>query len=127
MNSPVKTEEIKQPSVVFNYISLILLVLGLGLFYGLELNVWLRWGIFIVSILAAAGTFFFVAPMGINLHGYIRDSWRELQKVVWPARKETMQFTWIVFLFVLILSLFLWAVDSGLAWLLYGVILGKGS
>lgn len=128
MNSSVKTEEVKQQnSPLFNYVALFLVALGLGLFYGLKINDWLRWGIFVLSILAAFGTFFFIAPIGISLHGYIRDSWRELQKVVWPSRKETMQFTWIVFLFVLILSLFLWAVDSGLAWLLYGVILGKGS
>ena len=120
-------EEIKQPNVIFNYIALLLIVLGLGLFYGLHINDWLRWGIFLVSILAAAGTFFFVAPLGISLHGYVRDSYRELQKVVWPSRKETIQFTWIVGLFVVILGLFLWLVDSSLAWLLYGVILGKGS
>ncbi|MBX9598641.1 MAG: preprotein translocase subunit SecE [Burkholderiales bacterium] len=127
MNTPVKSDEIKQPSNVFNYVAFLLLALGLGLFYGLEMNVWLKWGIFILSLAAALGTFFFVAPMGINLHGYVRDSYREMQKVVWPARKETMQFTWIVFLFVIILGLFLWLVDSSLAWLLYGVILGKGS
>ena len=120
-------EEIKQPSVIFNYVALLLIALGLGLFYGLHINDWLRWGIFLVSILAAAGTFFFIAPLGINLHGYVRDSYRELQKVVWPSRKETIQFTWIVGLFVVILGLFLWLVDSSLAWLLYGVILGKGS
>jgi preprotein translocase subunit SecE len=127
MNTPVKTEEIKQPSAAFNYIAIGLLVLGLGLFYGLQLNIWLKWSVFIVCLAAAVTTFFFFAPLGINLHGYVRDSWRELQKVVWPSRKETMQFTWIVFLFVIILGLFLWLVDSGLAWLLYGVILGKGS
>jgi preprotein translocase subunit SecE len=123
----VSTQETKQPNIAFNYISFLLLILGIGLFYGLQINGWLRWGIFILSLAGATGTFFFMAPLGINLHGYIRDSYRELQKVVWPARKETMQFTWIVFLFVLILGLFLWLVDSSLAWLLYGVILGKGS
>ncbi|RTL01519.1 MAG: preprotein translocase subunit SecE [Proteobacteria bacterium] len=127
MNKPVKTEEVKQPSIVFNYASILLILLGLGLFYGLNTNVWLKWGIFIASLVAGVGTFFFLAPMGINLHGYVRDSYRELQKVVWPTRKETVQFTWIVFLFVIVLGLFLWAVDSSLAWLLYGVILGKGS
>ena len=124
MNIPVDGEELRQANKIFNYISVILLILGLGLFYGLHLNSWLRWGIFILSLLSAGGTFFFLAPLGINLHGYIRDSWREIQKVVWPTRKETMQFTWIVFLFVVILGFFLWAVDSSLAWLLYGVILG---
>ena len=127
MNTPAKSEEIKQPSVIFNYVALLLVALGLGLFYGLQINDWLRWGLFLLSIVAAVGTFFFIAPMGINLHGYVRDSYRELQKVVWPSRKETIQFTWIVGLFVVILGLFLWLVDSSLAWLLYGVILGKGS
>ncbi|HMT03279.1 MAG TPA: preprotein translocase subunit SecE [Burkholderiales bacterium] len=37
-----------------------------------------------------------------------------------------MQFTWVVFLFVIILSLFLWLIDSSLSWLLYTIILGKG-
>lgn len=127
MSLPLKTEEVKHPHGIFNYLSLFLLLLGIGLFYSLTINIWLKWLIFIISLIAATGLFFFFAPLGINLHGYIRDSWRELQKVVWPNRKETIQFTWIVFLFVLVLALFLWALDSGLAWLLYSVILGKGA
>lgn len=123
----IKTEDIKQPSVIFNYIAILLVVLGLGLFYGLHANDWLKWIAFVVCLVAGVATFFFVAPMGMNLHGYVRDSYREWQKVVWPTRKETMQFTWIVFLFVIVLALFLWLVDSSLAWILYGVILGKGS
>lgn len=127
MNKSVQAEEVKQPHIAFNYIAILLVLTGLGLFYGLQLNVWLKWGIFILSLAAGAGTFFFLSPMGINLHGYFRDSYRELQKVVWPARDETIKFTFAVFVFVVILGLFLWAVDSSLAWLLYGVILGKGS
>lgn len=127
MNTSVKTEETKQPSVIFNYVALLLIVLGLGLFYGTHFNAFVRWGLFVLSLLASGTTFFLLAPLGINLHSYMRDSWREMQKVVWPPRKESLQFTWIVFLFVVILGLFLWLVDSSLAWLLYGVILGKGS
>ena len=123
-----KTETPKQPSAILNYVAFLLIVLGLGLFYGLQnINEWIRWIAFVVCLAGGIATFFFVAPMGINLHGYVRDSYRELQKVVWPTRKESIQFTWIVFLFVIILALFLWFVDSSLAWLLYGVILGKGS
>lgn len=126
MNTPVRTDELKQPSRIFNYLAVLLLILGLGLFYGLHINDWLRWGLFVLSLVAAGVTFFCLAPLGISLHGYIRESWREMKKVVWPARKETMQFTWIVFLFVIVLGLFLWLIDSSLAWLLYGVILGRG-
>jgi preprotein translocase subunit SecE len=34
--------------------------------------------------------------------------------------------TGVVFLFVGVLSLFMWAVDSGLTWVFYDLILGRG-
>lgn len=127
MSKPIKLEEEKQHSKVFNYVPVLLVVVGLGLYYGLQINVWLKWGIFIAACFGSIASFFFLSPLGVSLHNYFRDSYREIQKVVWPTRKETVQFTWIVFLFVVVLGLFLWAIDSGLAWLLYGVVLGKGS
>jgi preprotein translocase subunit SecE len=36
--------------------------------------------------------------------------------VVWPSRKETLQTTGVVFLFVFVMALFLWVVDVGLLW-----------
>lgn len=127
MNKPIKLEEEKQHSKIFNYVPILLVVVGLGLYYGLQINVWLKWTIFVAACLGGIASFFFLSPLGVGLHNYFRDSYREIQKVVWPTRKETVQFTWIVFLFVIVLGLFLWAIDSGLAWLLYGVVLGKGS
>ena len=127
MNKTVTNEEVKQPLAMFNYVVVLLILAGLGFFYGLHTNVYLKWVLFLGSLIAAGAVFFFLAPIGINLHGYFRDSYREIQKVVWPTRKETVQMTGYVFLFVVVLGLFLWAVDTGLAWLLYGVILGKGS
>jgi preprotein translocase subunit SecE len=38
--------------------------------------------------------------------------------VSWPTRKETVQTTLIVFAFVVVMALFLFAVDSTLAWLI---------
>ncbi len=35
----------------------------------------------------------------------------------WPTRKETLQTTAIVFVFVLIMALFLFSVDTTLAWI----------
>jgi len=46
----------------------------------------------------------------------------EARKVVWPERKETMQSTLMVVVMVLILSLFLWLVDSGFSALVQMVI-----
>lgn len=112
---------------VFNYISGALVIAGISLFYTLQLSLWLKWGIVLLSVIAALGLFYFVSPTGLRLHSYVRDSWMELGKVVWPTRKETVQFTWIVFLLVVLLGLFLWLVDTSLSWLFYGVILGKGA
>jgi preprotein translocase subunit SecE len=47
---------------------------------------------------------------------FFQESLAELKKVVWPTRKETVQTTGIVFLFVVVMAVFLWAVDSMLLW-----------
>lgn len=126
MNAPVKNIEEKSSGHLFDYLALLVVIAGLVLFYVLNINIWLKWGIVVVTLAAAGILFYVVSPTGKGLHGYVHDSWRELGKVVWPTRKEAMQFSWIVLLFVLVLGLFLWLVDTALAWILYGVILGKG-
>ena len=127
MNVSAKTAEEKKPSHIFDYLAVVLIIAGISLFYVLKLNIWLKWGVIAASLVAAFAVFYWISPTGLNLHSYVKDSWRELGKVVWPTRKESIQFTWIVFLFVLILGLFLWAIDSSLSWLFYSVILGKGN
>ena len=47
---------------------------------------------------------------------FARESWEEAKRVVWPTRKETLQTTGVVFLFVFMMALFLWMVDTGLLW-----------
>jgi preprotein translocase subunit SecE len=46
----------------------------------------------------------------------------ETKKVVWPERKETVQATLMVFVMVIIISIFLYGVDSLLSWLVQKVI-----
>jgi len=67
---------------------------------------------------------FLVSLQGRQLIGFGRESWRELQKVVWPTRKESMQMTAYVFAFVVVMALFLWLTDKTLEWVLYDLILG---
>lgn len=55
---------------------------------------------------------------------FARDSIAEVKKVVWPTRKETLQTTLAVFVFVVLMALFLWTVDKSLEWMLYDLILG---
>ncbi len=74
--------------------------------------------------LAAAVVVFFTSEPGKALFGFASDAWREVKKVVWPARKEAIQMTAYVFVFVLVMALFLWLTDKTLEWLFYDLILG---
>ncbi|KRC09888.1 Protein translocase subunit SecE [compost metagenome] len=82
-----------------------------------------QWAVLIVGI-AAAVVVFGVSESGKQLVAFGRDSWREVKKVVWPARKEAIQMTAYVFAFVLVMSLFLWLTDKTVEWLFYDLILG---
>jgi preprotein translocase subunit SecE len=42
---------------------------------------------------------------------------------VWPTRKETIQTTGIVFLFVVVMAIFLFLVDKTVEWVLYDLLL----
>ncbi len=82
-----------------------------------------QWGVLLLGI-AAAVVVFFTSESGKALFAFGRDSARELKKVVWPARKETVQMTAYVFGFVLLMALFLWLTDKTLEWVFYDLILG---
>ena len=82
-----------------------------------------QWGALLVA-LAAAITVFAVSESGRQLIAFGRDSWKEVKKVVWPARKEAMQMTAYVFAFVVVMALFLWLTDKTLEWVFYDLILG---
>ena len=73
----------------------------------------------VLSVLAgfvAGGLVFWMSAPGKVFHGYAQESIAETKKVVWPTRKETLQTTGVVFAFVVVMALFLWAVDSSLLW-----------
>ena len=82
-----------------------------------------QWGALIAGLVAAAATFL-VSESGKQLLAFAKDSWREVKKVVWPTRKETLQMTAYVFAFVVVMALFLWLTDKTLGWVLYDLILG---
>lgn len=82
-----------------------------------------QWLALIVGLVAAAAVFL-VSEHGRQLVSFARDAWREVKKVVWPTRKETLQMTGYVFGFVVVMALFLWMTDKTLEWVLYDLILG---
>lgn len=82
-----------------------------------------QWGGLIAGLLLAVVVFLTSEP-GKQFVAFGRDSWREVKKVVWPARKEAMQMTAYVFAFVVVMALFLWLTDKTLEWVFYDLILG---
>jgi len=77
----------------------------------------------LVGLAVALAIAWFSGP-GQRFVAFARDAWSETKRVVWPEKKETWMITAYVFAFVLVMALFLWAVDKSLEWLLYDLILG---
>ncbi len=71
-----------------------------------------------VAVLLAAAVLavIFIAQteFGRNTWEFAKGSRLELRKVVWPARKETMQVTLIVFVMVVLVAMYMWVIDWGL-------------
>ena len=78
-------------------------------------------GLFVVAALVG----YFSAP-GREFGKYAMESVEEAKKVVWPTRKETMQSTGVIFVFVFVMAIFLWTVDWGLTTILTKLI-GHGA
>ena len=57
------------------------------------------------------------STQGQRIWAFIQGARIEIRKVVWPTKQETTQTAIAVFIFTLIMSLFFWALDSGLLWL----------
>ncbi len=82
-----------------------------------------QWG-GLVAGLVLATIVFFTAEAGKRLIAFGRDAGREVRKVVWPARKTTLQVTGFVFAFTVAMALFLWLSDKALEYVFYDLILG---
>jgi preprotein translocase subunit SecE len=82
-----------------------------------------QWGA-LVLCLAAAFVVFMTSETGKQFTAFGRDSWKEVKKVVWPTRKESVQMTLYVIAFCALMAIFLWSTDKTLEWLLYDLILG---
>ena len=67
------------------------------------------------GLLIAAGIFFSTSQ-GKATSAFLGTARVELRKMVWPTRTETLQTTLIVFVVVMIVAVFLWALDRLLGW-----------
>ena len=86
-----------------------------GYYYFAETALVLRFLMVVGGLLAGAAVAWLSQP-GKEFFAFAQDAWAEAGRVSWPTRKETIQTTAIVFAFVVVMALFLFAVDSSLAW-----------
>jgi len=99
---------------------------GLVAFYALsDQPTVIRLAVLLGAFGAAVVAMWFTAA-GRTFLAFARESWEEAKRVVWPTRKETLQTTGVVFLFVFTMAIFLWMVDTGLLWITQK-LLGSGS
>ncbi|MFM6960992.1 MAG: preprotein translocase subunit SecE [Polynucleobacter victoriensis] len=101
-----------------------IVILSLVAYYTLaSQTIWVRLAVllggFAVAVVLAA-----VSADGKRFLAYAKDSVAEAKKVVWPSRKEATQMTLVVFAFVVVMALFLWAADKLIEWLVFSVFLG---
>jgi preprotein translocase subunit SecE len=97
-------------------LALLLVAAGVAGFYFLDQSPMIIRVASVLAGLATGAVAFWLSAPGKQFHVYAQESVGETKKVVWPTRKETLQTTGIVFVFMVVMALFLWIVDAGLLW-----------
>lgn len=54
---------------------------------------------------------------------FLREAYSEMQKVSWPTREQTIQYTTLVVIISLSVALFLGALDYGFGWMIKNTLL----
>ena len=112
-NNPIKTGN--SLDVAWLLLAALLVVGGVYAYYAYEeLSILIRVGAVLVS-LSLAAVVLLRTTRGQNAWQFVQSSRAELRKVVWPNRQETLQTTATVLVIVLILCVFFWLLDMGLA------------
>lgn len=65
---------------------------------------------------AVSALVFYQTEKGRSWFRYVSHAKKEVKQVIWPTRPETVQMTLIVFVVVIIMSIFLWLVDMFFLW-----------
>jgi preprotein translocase subunit SecE len=96
-------------------LAILFVVAGLAGFYVLGDKPMVLRVLVVLGGVAAAGVIAGLTPTGRRFGVFAKDSVNEAKRVVWPTRKEAIQTTGIVFVFVVLMALFIFGVDTVLA------------
>lgn len=100
------------------FLAVVVVALGVwGFYYEPSWPVYVRALMPILGVVLAFTILFFWCEIGKKLLRYVKDSISEIKKVVWPSKNETWKHTLFVLVFTFLMTIFLWCVDSILAWL----------
>jgi preprotein translocase subunit SecE len=113
----VKTDTVTSSLDTIKLIAALALLIGsiVGYYYFEQESLLYR----VLGMLAVIGVGVWMAlttVKGKGLLGFMTGARAEVRKMVWPTRVETMQTTLMVFIIVVILSIFLWFIDMLLGW-----------
>jgi preprotein translocase subunit SecE len=79
----------------------------------------------VLAAVAVGGAVALTSRQGRALWSFASEARSEVRKVIWPTRPETVQTTLAVLVIVIIVGLFLWAIDSILFWVVQ-MLTGQG-
>ena len=96
-------------------VAVLFLIAGLAGFYVLGDKPLVLRILMVLGGVVAAGVIAGLTQSGQRFMAFAKDSVDEAKRVVWPTRKEAMQTTGIVFVFVVLMALFIFGVDTLLA------------
>ncbi len=96
-------------------LALLLVVAGVAAFYMLAEHALVLRVLAVIAGVAIALAVMWTTPMGKGAIVFAQESLAEARRVVWPSRKETVQTTATVFALVVVMAIFLWIVDIGMA------------
>jgi preprotein translocase subunit SecE len=105
-------------------LALLLVVAGVVGFYLLAEQPMILRVLSVLAGVAAGGAVAWGTEPGQRFFVFGKESVAEAKKVAWPSRKETVQMTAAVFVFVLVMAVVLWVTDKTLEWVLYDLVLG---
>ena len=112
-NNPIKTGNPLEAAWLL--VAVLLLAGGVYGYYAFDdMPVVARAGVVLLSV-ALAALAILRTSRGQNAWQFVQSARVELRKVVWPNRQETLQTTATVLVIVLILCVFFWLLDMGLA------------
>ncbi len=101
-----------------------LVVVGVVAFYYFaDMSVLVR-ALMVVAGVIAGLAIALTSTQGQAAWEFAKGARLEVRKVVWPERRETVQTTLVVLALVVVVGVYLWALDATVFWIIYDLVLG---